>query len=377
MPARGPMVGGVSNFVSKFTDALKSPAGFDINSPAKATIPVGESAAEGVVYGFESYMANEGGRRLSASISATVAQARNEANMRRLFAREPDFLPKLKALSAARGINPDHLLNLMALETAGSFNPAVTNPFGYTGLIQFGKSAARDLGTSTAALRGMSATAQLDYVFRYLDQHAHDSAGHRVALDTQAKLYRAVGAGHAERDDNATFFRRGSAGFANNPAWNVNGDAAIQQWELGAAALSKLGAGVRFTVNDQPLSGTNPMPVILAGDLQGATGMLDAAPARAQKSYTQTLTDAVPVVVDITEKQQLLDTTLDRSTLAPAVFLQPLERVPGVLDSAANATYAYSQSVEQNRKAAIRAADTLTSIAGALGHGAGVLPSGG
>jgi soluble lytic murein transglycosylase-like protein len=117
-------------------------------------------------------LANSATQRMMGSV---LAKARARANLEALINREPDFLPKLTGMAQARGIDPNHLLNVMALETAQTFNPVITNPLGYTGLIQIGKAAAKDLGTTTGAIRQMSATEQLDFVFKYLDQHAHDA----------------------------------------------------------------------------------------------------------------------------------------------------------------------------------------------------------
>ncbi len=60
-------------------------------------------------------------------------------------------------------INPDYLSNVMGIESG--FNPAATNPYGAaTGLIQFMPATAERLGTTTGALRAMSAEDQLQYV---------------------------------------------------------------------------------------------------------------------------------------------------------------------------------------------------------------------
>lgn len=45
------------------------------------------------------------------------------------------------------------LMTVMALETNKSFNPAIQNGAGYTGLIQFGANAASRLGTTTSHLK--------------------------------------------------------------------------------------------------------------------------------------------------------------------------------------------------------------------------------
>lgn len=77
------------------------------------------------------------------------------------------FIEKVKQVAASLRFNPIDLLAFMNLESARTFDPAITNNLGYTGLIQFGNAAAADLGTTTGALRQMSRVQQMDYVEKY------------------------------------------------------------------------------------------------------------------------------------------------------------------------------------------------------------------
>lgn len=74
----------------------------------------------------------------------------------------------LKSLADKYGIPLEWFGNLINHETAGTFNPAITNSIGATGLIQFLPSTAQNLGTSTSALREMSFSEQLQWVDKYL-----------------------------------------------------------------------------------------------------------------------------------------------------------------------------------------------------------------
>lgn len=80
--------------------------------------------------------------------------------------RKP-FIAKVIEISNRLKINPNWLMAVMDIETGGTFDPSITNKQGYTGLIQFGSGAAKDLGTTTTALRKMSAVNQLYYVEAY------------------------------------------------------------------------------------------------------------------------------------------------------------------------------------------------------------------
>ena len=78
------------------------------------------------------------------------------------------FLDKVKDISGKLNLNYLDLLACMNLETGRTFDPAITNSLGYTGLIQFGEaSGARLVGTTTAALREMDRVTQCDYVYQY------------------------------------------------------------------------------------------------------------------------------------------------------------------------------------------------------------------
>ena len=80
--------------------------------------------------------------------------------------RKP-FISKVIEISKRLKINPNWLMAIMDFETGGSFSAAQSNGKGYYGLIQFGSSAAKDLGTTTEELRKMTAIKQLDYVEAY------------------------------------------------------------------------------------------------------------------------------------------------------------------------------------------------------------------
>lgn len=77
------------------------------------------------------------------------------------------FIAKIKIVASNLKINPNWLMAIINFESAGTFSPSITNSLGYTGLIQFGNAAARMVGTTTTALRAMTAVQQLDYVERY------------------------------------------------------------------------------------------------------------------------------------------------------------------------------------------------------------------
>lgn len=83
------------------------------------------------------------------------------------------FRVRVRKMGSNLNINPDWLMAVMAFETGESFDPTESNPgSSATGLIQFLESTARGLGTTTTALRRMTAVQQLDYVEKYFAQYA-------------------------------------------------------------------------------------------------------------------------------------------------------------------------------------------------------------
>ena len=89
-----------------------------------------------------------------------IKQVKNPGNI-------ADFEAGVKEISAAIGVNADDLMTVMYFESR--LNPQAKNPYGSaTGLIQFTEDTARRLGTSTAALKQMTAVQQLPYVKKYL-----------------------------------------------------------------------------------------------------------------------------------------------------------------------------------------------------------------
>ncbi len=83
-----------------------------------------------------------------------------------------EFKAKVIEISQKLGINPNWLMLVFYIETAAAvykiINHRIQNSIGATGLIQFLKSTAIQLGTTTEALKRMSNIEQLDYVYKYL-----------------------------------------------------------------------------------------------------------------------------------------------------------------------------------------------------------------
>ncbi|MCA9459062.1 MAG: transglycosylase SLT domain-containing protein [Nanoarchaeota archaeon] len=102
---------------------------------------------------------------------------------------EKEFLIATENVANELNIKPEHLLAVMAFETGGTFKPCIKNKYsGATGLIQFMKSTAEELGTTQEKLCEMTNVQQMTYVKKYF-QNRIKTYG---PLDTLDKVYMAV-----------------------------------------------------------------------------------------------------------------------------------------------------------------------------------------
>lgn len=91
-------------------------------------------------------------------------------NLPGLSRRSPDELAAVVAMAGRLHTDPDWVVDVMGFETGPStpFEPFARNPqSGFTGLIQFGPTAAAAQGTTLDELEAMSFIEQLPYVERY------------------------------------------------------------------------------------------------------------------------------------------------------------------------------------------------------------------
>ncbi len=130
-----------------------------------------------------------------------------------------EFISGVEAMAGRLNTRPEYILAVMSFETGGSFNPAIRNSIGATGLIQFLPSTARGIGTTTDNLAQMSAVEQLRYVENYFDQ-----PNFRGRLGTLEGLYTAVLSGTAHSNADDVLFTRSTRAYDQNPLdWNKDG----------------------------------------------------------------------------------------------------------------------------------------------------------
>jgi hypothetical protein len=148
-----------------------------------------------------------------------------------------DFVNKVREVSTRLGIDPNWLMAIMYWESASTFSPSIQNSIGATGLIQFIPSTAKGLGTTTTALKNMSAVDQLDYVEKYLNAYKGKLKSY---VDTYFAVFFPLAIG--KPDD---WVIQGAGISASqiarqNPAFDVNKDGKVQVWEVKKIMLEKL-----------------------------------------------------------------------------------------------------------------------------------------
>lgn len=148
-----------------------------------------------------------------------------------------EFANKVVSVSKALDIDPNWLMAIMYFESARTFSPSIQNPSGATGLIQFMPSTAIGLGTTTTALKNMSAVQQLDYVYKYY-------LPYKSKLNNYIDLYLVTffPAALGKPDDFVIQSSGLSAGLIGrqNPSLDVNKDGVIQVWEIKKKMLNNL-----------------------------------------------------------------------------------------------------------------------------------------
>tara|TARA_R110000822_G_scaffold154411_2_gene294031 strand:- start:11483 stop:12655 length:1173 start_codon:yes stop_codon:yes gene_type:complete len=135
--------------------------------------------------------------------------------------------------------DPGWLANVIYFETARSFDPSIVNPIGATGLIQFTKTTASGLGTTTISLAKMSSIEQLDWVEKYFKNVGGVNLGSQA--DVFAAVFMPVGIGKGPNFNIYNYFlQKKGAAYADNVRKNNNGLTRMGQYTNAALKAAKL-----------------------------------------------------------------------------------------------------------------------------------------
>lgn len=122
------------------------------------------------------------------------------------LAKDTSLQSALHRVSANLNIPSEWLADLMAYESAGTFSSSIENPWGYTGLIQFGDDAMKDLGVTRQQLKNMTPAAQMTYVEKFIRLQMRYAGVNRVS--SPEMLVAAINQGHTVMRD---VYQRGAA----------------------------------------------------------------------------------------------------------------------------------------------------------------------
>jgi hypothetical protein len=148
----------------------------------------------------------------------------------------PAFVEKVKEIAARVHVEPLNLLAVMSFESG--LNPkAVNKDSGATGLIQFLKSTAEGLGTTTAKLTEMTAEEQLPFVEKFFAGSKAKLKEHHTLEDTyMAVLFpSAIGKG-----PDHVLFRKPTKRYEQNSVLDVNKDGTVTVREAAAKVRARI-----------------------------------------------------------------------------------------------------------------------------------------
>ena len=143
------------------------------------------------------------------------------------------FRDRILETSEKLGIDPNNLLACMALETGRKFRADTKAPnSSATGLIQFMRSTAIDLGTTVEKLATMDEIEQMDYVDKYFI-YISKIVGIPTKDWSLGDLYHAIFTpATIKLSPNDTVYSQGQAGYESNKGHDVNKDGIITKSEI-------------------------------------------------------------------------------------------------------------------------------------------------
>lgn len=171
---------------------------------------------------------------------------------------DTEFLNEVTRVSTDLNVSPNDLLAVIDFETMGSFSPSQkSGTSSATGLIQFLKSTAEGLGTSTEALSSMTRAEQMKYVEKYLKPY-------KGRIKNQGDLYMAVHWPRAVgKSDDYVMYREGSDNYKSNKSLDVNKDGTVTRAESLQRLRSVTGRKLAITQTELEPAGATPVNEIV------------------------------------------------------------------------------------------------------------------
>ncbi len=138
------------------------------------------------------------------------------------------FLAKVNQIATTLNTKPEYLIAIMRFETGGTFDPCKKSKWSSaTGLIQFLKSTAQRLGTTTDQLCKMTQVQQLDYVENYFNWFKHKIRPNDLGDIAMAVFWpRAI-----RKEDTYVLFEQGTGAYNSNKALDRDNNGEITRAE--------------------------------------------------------------------------------------------------------------------------------------------------
>ncbi|WP_262410574.1 PAAR-like protein [Flavobacterium johnsoniae] len=158
-----------------------------------------------------------------------------------------DERKKVIEVSKVLGVDPNWLMTVIALETVETFSPSIDNGIGYVGLIQFGNSAASDLGTTKEKLIKMTFIEQMKYVQKhliYVKNHFVAKKKYETLTDLYLAVLYPTASGHGKEPD---YIVLSGKAYRNNPLFFKEKG----EWEW-ATKVNKRGKEIRYKKPTNP-----------------------------------------------------------------------------------------------------------------------------
>lgn len=143
------------------------------------------------------------------------------------------FRDKVISVGNELGIDPNYIMACMALETVTRFDPSITNPnSSATGLIQFMRDTAADLGTTVEKLAQMSHVEQMEYVKKYFEYMAKLFGVPTNTWSLEDVYFSIFTPKLLQMDDDAILYSSPQRKYIVNAVHDVNKDGRITKSEI-------------------------------------------------------------------------------------------------------------------------------------------------
>jgi hypothetical protein len=148
----------------------------------------------------------------------------------------PAFMAKLDRVASNLGVASDDLYQIMQFESGIDPHKRNKAGSGATGLIQFMPSTAKNLGTSTDKLAGMSSEQQLDYVEKYFKRQGYGPNKPRNQSDIYMSVLYPAAVG---KPDSYPLFKQGTTAYRQNAGLDLNRDGAVTKQEASSKVFKR------------------------------------------------------------------------------------------------------------------------------------------